>query len=113
MMKLPGERANAEPIAMGSTNAGILVHRDHPSPPCSWSWCTSLQEVAGGGPVFDEYFWQGVGPNWTSITNQIQQMTREPPEVMPRIGFQTPAEKSRGGDVHRNPQQASELRPAE
>jgi hypothetical protein len=34
----------------------VLVHLDHPSPPCSWppKRCTSLQEESWGGPELDE-----------------------------------------------------------
>ena len=39
-------------LAVGLANACVLVHADHPPPPCSWApWrCTSIQEVAGVGP---------------------------------------------------------------
>jgi len=48
MMEPTGQLANAHPVyEMRSSHMGILVHRDHPPPPCRWTWCTSLQEVCG------------------------------------------------------------------
>jgi hypothetical protein len=47
-MKLPGEGLDAQAVnKMGSADPSVFVHLDHPSPPCSWSWCTSLQAKAG------------------------------------------------------------------
>jgi hypothetical protein len=38
MVKLSGQRFDAQPIhRMGSANTSKFVHRDHPSPPCSWT----------------------------------------------------------------------------
>src|SRR5438132_14120115 len=69
MMEKPGKLANAHSVdEMSSADTCKFVHRDHPSPPCSWTWCTSLQEAMKGGPVFDKLFCTGVGPNWTSVT---------------------------------------------
>jgi hypothetical protein len=69
MMEKTSQLADAQPVyKMCSADTRILVHRDHPSPPCSWSWCTSLQEVLrgwarfrrafllGGGSELDEHF---------------------------------------------------------
>lgn len=57
MMEKTSQLADAEAVdKVCPANTCILVHRDHPSPPCSWSWCTSLQEVLTGGSVFDEHF---------------------------------------------------------
>jgi len=48
MMEATSQLANAQPVhEMRSSHVGILVHRDHPPPPCSWTWCTSIQEVSG------------------------------------------------------------------
>jgi hypothetical protein len=66
MMEPTGQLANAQPVhEMRSSHMAIFVHRDHPPPPCSWVWCTSIQEVCGwarfrrgfcleGGSGFDE-----------------------------------------------------------
>ncbi len=74
MMKPPGQLAYAQLVnAMRLANPCVLVHLDHPPPPVVWLpvGCTSLQEVAEGGPVFDKHFSPGVGPVWTSITKRV------------------------------------------
>jgi hypothetical protein len=50
MVKQPGQRLDAQPVhKMRPSDASVLVHRDHPSPPCCWyQWCTSLQEALRG-----------------------------------------------------------------
>src|SRR5258706_16106735 len=51
---------------MRLANAHILVHGDHPPPPVVGTpqlRCTSLQEAARGGPLFDE----DSGPGWARI----------------------------------------------
>src|SRR5262249_7271425 len=59
--------------AMRLSNTGVLVHLDHPPPPGAWfsagraSGRTSLQEVAEGGPVFDE----DLGRGWARIGRGI------------------------------------------
>jgi hypothetical protein len=48
VMELAGQFADTQLIdGMGSADACVLVHLDHPSPPCSWTpkGCTSLQEM--------------------------------------------------------------------
>ena len=48
MMEPTSQLANAQPVhEMRSSHLGILVQRNHPPPPCSWTWCTSIQEVCG------------------------------------------------------------------
>jgi hypothetical protein len=49
---------------MGSADTCVLVHVDHPSPPCSWTpkRCTSLQEACWGWARFRRGFWPGGGP---------------------------------------------------
>jgi hypothetical protein len=72
VMKLTGQLANAQLVdAMRLANPCVLVHFDHPPPPVVWHpvRCTSLQEVAEGGPIFDKHFSPGVGPVWTRNTN--------------------------------------------
>jgi len=62
VMKAPRQFADAQVFhPMGVSHTCIFVHADHPPPPCSWtpSRCTSIQEVAEGGPVFDEDFFVG------------------------------------------------------
>ncbi|HEV3164001.1 MAG TPA: hypothetical protein VGZ22_08200 [Isosphaeraceae bacterium] len=62
VMKAPGQFADAQVIhPMSVSHTCIILHADHPSPPCSWTplRCTSIQEAAEGGPVFDEDFFAG------------------------------------------------------
>jgi hypothetical protein len=57
VMKLPGQCFDAHAVhEVGPANARVFVHRDHPPHPCSWSWCTSLQEAGRGGPLSTRIF---------------------------------------------------------
>lgn len=49
----------------------VLVHLDHPAPPCSWTpkRCTSLQEMRWGWARFRRGCCLGVGPNWTRVSS--------------------------------------------
>jgi len=74
VMESPAQLTNAELVnAVRLPDACVLVHLDHPPPPVAWfpagraSWCTSLQEVSEGGPVFDEEF----GRRWVRIGRGI------------------------------------------
>ena len=52
---------------VGAANACVLVHLDHPSPPCSWTLerCTSLQEACWGWARFRRGFWPG---GWARVS---------------------------------------------
>lgn len=66
MMELASQLPNAQlVVSVGLSDTCIFVHCDHPPPPCSWSpaRATSVQEVAGGGSVFDKHFL----PGWARI----------------------------------------------
>src|SRR5580658_2796005 len=70
MVKAPSQFPNAHAIAVRQTNARVLVHRNHPLPPCSWNTgqCTSLQEASWGWDRFQRGIWAQVGPFSAWIT---------------------------------------------
>jgi hypothetical protein len=71
VMKASRQFADAQLVhAIGAANTCILVHLDHPPPPCSGTplRCTSLQEAVEGGTVFDKDSWLRVGPFSTRIS---------------------------------------------
>jgi hypothetical protein len=66
MMEASGELPNAELLdAMRLSNACVLVHFDHPPPPCSWCprRATSVQKVVRVGP-FSTWIFR---PGWARI----------------------------------------------
>jgi hypothetical protein len=65
VMELAGQLADTQLVdGMGSADACVLVHLDHPSSPCSWTpkGCTSLQEMCWGWARFRRGFCPAGGP---------------------------------------------------
>ncbi len=86
VMKPPRQFPDAQLVnAMRAANACVLVHRDHPPPPCSWTpgqW-TSLQEAAGVGPFSTSILVRG----WVRIrralpnVQEVKDLWRQPAEI--------------------------------